>query len=1102
VTKSALQRPDVETELGFLKDFQRRSLDAVFKRLYLDEVPSRRFLLADEVGLGKTLVARGLITRVIDHLWDTVERIDIVYLCSNSDIARQNVSRLTPRGIEGVSLASRITLLPLVAHGLKERKINVVALTPGTSLNLKGNWGIKRERALLLHMLLDHWQLNFTGACRLFRGPATLAPFKVQVRTFGDDETVDDALQTRFLNELDASCASASARGQEPLRNRLERLIAAFREANPPRETQVEGKEIVGELRHALAKSCINALEPDLIILDEFQRFRELLQGDGPAGEMAKQLFEYEDETVKARVLLLSATPYKMLTNTDNAEGEDHYKDFVRTVRFLLLENLEEADRLAILLASFRRDMFRIGQGENEVLESTRTEIETILRRVIVRTERLASTSDRNGMLAEQTATGIELTANDARSYVNVQRVARLIEHSDTLEYWKASPWLLNFMDQYKLGDDVGNIIAEEKPTREFRRAMAAATDSLLPWPDVEAFRRLDPAHARLRWLIRHSLDDGLWKVLWLPPALSYYELGEPFSSIAVKSPTKALLFSAWRVVPRVVAATLSHEAERRMYVALEGEKTNLTGSPERHGDQLKVGRKGSRATGLTMLALLYPSFWLARVCDPMRSAAALHEKNGRVPTLEEVLAQTEVLIQQALSRVTAGEPTRSTPDESWYWAAPILLDRLADEQSTVEWMERAAVEALWAFKSDRAAPLRAEDDDEADSALGDDEDEEVDDDSALGQLMKEALATARGEYVPRGMPPKDLLRVMALIALGGPATVALRSLHHVVEDVDCDNSAARTGAALVGGSFRTLYNQPDSTAIVRATAARSGDYWKQCLEYGASGCLQSVIDEYAHLLVEESGVFGKAADQVVRSISDNMAAAIGIRRAKVGVHYIHSERGSLERESKSIRSRFAMRFGEERADESGDRMRADDVRRAFNSPFWPFVLATTSVGQEGLDFHLYCHKVVHWNLPPNPVDLEQREGRVHRFKGHAVRKNVALKHCDVWRTVLAGDPWQATFASAKQGRDSGDSDLVPFWVYPAEGGASIERHVPMYRLSQDIGRLASLKDALAVYRMVFGQPRQEELMAYLARVVPPEQIDELGARLKISLAP
>ena len=40
-------------------------------------------------------------------------------------------------------------------------------------------------------------------------------------------------------------------------------------------------------------------------------------------------------------------------------------------------------------------------------------------------------------------------------------------------------------------------------------------------------------------------------------------------------------------------------------------------------------------------------------------------------------------------------------------------------------------------------------------------------------------------------------------------------------------------------------------------------------------------------------------------------------------------------------------------------------------------------------------NRVYHWNLPGNPVDLEQREGRVHRFKGHAVRLNVAHNYGD-----------------------------------------------------------------------------------------------------------
>lgn len=59
-----------------------------------------------------------------------------------------------------------------------------------------------------------------------------------------------------------------------------------------------------------------------------------------------------------------------------------------------------------------------------------------------------------------------------------------------------------------------------------------------------------------------------------------------------------------------------------------------------------------------------------------------------------------------------------------------------------------------------------------------------------------------------------------------------------------------------------------------------------------------------------------------------------------------------------------------------------------------------------------------------------------------------------------------------------------------------------MYRLSRDVERFKVLRDALVLYRMVFGQPRQEEMLSYLSRTVPAEKIAELSERLKISLAP
>ena len=94
----------------------------------------------------------------------------------------------------------------------------------------------------------------------------------------------------------------------------------------------------------------------------------------------------------------------------------------------------------------------------------------------------------------------------------------------------------------------------------------------------------------------------------------------------------------------------------------------------------------------------------------------------------------------------------------------------------------------------------------------------------------------------------------------------------------------------------------------------------------------------------------------------------------------------------KTLSSRFAAAFGAAMTEEAAG-IHPEVVRRTFNSPFWPWVLVTTSVGQEGLDFHRYCHSVVHWNIPATPVELEQREGRVQRYKSHSVRRNLAAKH-------------------------------------------------------------------------------------------------------------
>jgi hypothetical protein len=86
--------------------------------------------------------------------------------------------------------------------------------------------------------------------------------------------------------------------------------------------------------------------------------------------------------------------------------------------------------------------------------------------------------------------------------------------------------------------------------------------------------------------------------------------------------------------------------------------------------------------------------------------------------------------------------------------------------------------------------------------------------------------------------------------------------------------------------------------------------------------------------------------------------------------------------------------------------------------------------------------------------------------------------------------------------RASTNSDIVPFWLYQIDGGAQIERHVPSQRLSREQEQLALLKRALVVYRMVFGQSRQEDLTRYLRDHVSQSEIHRVAEEMRITLEP
>jgi hypothetical protein len=1091
-------RPDTQIAkaLSGLKDFQRRTVDYVFRRMYEDTPPAYRMLVSDEVGLGKTLVARGLVARALQRLWGSVERIDVVYICSNGDIARQNVRRLEILGDKdrAFHLATRLTLLAAELDKIKTQgnPVNFIALTPGTSFEVTSRLGVARERAHLYWLLREAWAFGDGVAPKnLLQGTAGTDGFRDLIHECRHDYRRGGPIVQAFSTELEAEEVRLRARGDKVLRDEFEELCESFSRARihkPPKELRERRAAIVGRLRTVLARTCVKALSPDVVILDEFQRFKHLLSGDDDASMLARALFDYADGEHRARVILISATPYKMLTLSADADDEDHYADFLDTLRFVAHDE-DAFSRASEAINRFRLELLRLkAGGDLKALTAAKGNVETELRRYIVRTERLAATPDRSGML-DEVPMPLELWPAELDAYLTYQSIAEKLGERDVVEYWKSAPYLIHYLEGYKLRDRLREAQEDPELGPAVAKVLATAGSSMLSQRKIKSLAPVEARHSRLRAIQRECVESGAWRMLWMPPSFPYYVLAGAFADPKLVRFTKRLVFSAWRMVPRSVSTLLSHRVECETIAAFEARRKGVSESKERWPSPLLrfAAEADGRLTGMTVFALLYPSSLLAQRFDPMHYASALKGSTGRVPTRDEVLQALQRDIEPLVAKLTERHRSPAQTDERWYWAAPLLLDLQHDGEATRRWLAQPKLAALWMGDTSR----------------------EEETDSHWGNHV-ELLQRSHRLNSPLGTPPADLTAVLAAMALASPGVAALRALQRGSGNGSYANEA-RNAAARIGWAMRNLLNLPDSIANLRGQSERE-PYWLHVLEYCAEGCLQAVLDEYVHVLRDAIGVGTDMTAEAFEKLAEAACGAIGIRPAGLAMDDIRIERDAsgFELTTARLRSKFAMAFLEFKAEDTGTASREDmteatrgeKVREAFNSPFWPFVLLTTSVGQEGLDFHPYCHAVVHWNLPSNPVDLEQREGRIHRYKGHAVRKNVAARFASAVLDEAPTDPWNQLFDKARAARDAGATDLVPFWLYPIEGGARIERHIAALPLSRDQIRLQDLRRTLAVYRMVFGQPRQDDLIEYVLSHLPEQQIQSFVAQLRVDLSP
>ena len=222
--------------------------------------------------------------------------------------------------------------------------------------------------------------------------------------------------------------------------------------------------------------------------------------------------------------------------------------------------------------------------------------------------------------------------------------------------------------------------------------------------------------------------------------------------------------------------------------------------------------------------------------------------------------------------------------------------------------------------------------------------------------------------------------RALVNMVLGSPAICIYRS-----------NGRSTARATSLAKVFVNNFNLPESTAIIDLAYGRCRDdnsHWQNVLKYCKDGCFQAMIDEYIHMLKETAG-FQSDGNQY-QIVHDMMMDSLKIHTATyIADTYPDFKKRINGADRKSdgcrIRSSYAVGFTKDAGDNSKVVMRKENIRNAFNSPMRPFVLATTSIGQEGLDFHNYCRVIMHWNLPSNPIDV----GRILRtFK---IKKNVEV---------------------------------------------------------------------------------------------------------------
>ncbi len=256
--------------------------------------------------------------------------------------------------------------------------------------------------------------------------------------------------------------------------------------------------------------------------------------------------------------------------------------------------------------------------------------------------------------------------------------------------------------------------------------------------------------------------------------------------------------------------------------------------------------------------------------------------------------------------------------------------------------------------------------------------------------------------------------------------------------------------------SLNLFFNQPYAKKAVYTTY---GCFSENAVgEYCRMGCFQSMIEEYRAVLKRKSD------EEFIE-------------------HLCRILRGAVNRKDKKTRDiTMADYYTDDPGENNGhDKSYERLVGDRFNSPFYPFVLSVTATAQEGLDFHYYADKIMHWQPAQNVSAFMQREGRIDRPMSLTIRR----RYYEIFREDTSGEDAPRTW-------NSGDIKEFFLGIF---GETEEAFKVAKRKLVSNKNSIESIKHLIKAYDAGFFPmwyiPKFSEKSAQINRIVAASQFSK-----------